>query len=241
MRPADHYAAGMNHRRTVPLAVLAAALFVPAVGCDPAPEADGGLTAAGRSVILRDLRGAFPLAEIARDVDPADGRAPAIAAALANAREVAAHRLRGADGNSVYLHPDGHREAVYDAAGELVRDGINDESYNYFHPSGDSLRHFTFDALPWLAFGNSPDDPTTPGERAGAFAADLAAGVDRAGRGADPPARPDLGVDGAGEAVAVLAAAADRGGVPDFFTAAPSAERTARFAAGLREVLGAAK
>ena len=134
MRRAVRYAAGMNHRRTVPLAVLTAALFVPAVGCDPAPEADGGLTAAGRSVILRDLRGAFPLAEIVRDFDPADGRAPAIAAALASAREVAAHRLRGADGNTVYLHPDGHREAVYDAAGDLVRDGDQRRVVQLFPP-----------------------------------------------------------------------------------------------------------
>ena len=219
-----------------------------AAGCgdgpDPGPAdpggraADGSPSPAGRAEMLREMRAGLPLERLVAALDPADPRLAAAFAALAETREVAAHRLRGADENVVYVDPAGRREAVYDAAGDLVTD-YNAGSYNYFPAAADPPRHFTFDTLPWLAFGASRDDPTAPAERADAFARDLAAGAARAaGPGAGPVGRPDLAVPGTAEAAAVLLAAADRGGVPDFLAAAPPPADVPKFAAGLRAALG---
>ncbi len=56
-------------------------------------------------------------------------------AILKNTYEVRIHQQNGAKDNQVYVHQDGHREAVFDKNGKLVQDGINDGSYNYYHPS----------------------------------------------------------------------------------------------------------
>lgn len=88
--------------------------------------------------------------------------------------------MRGAKANEVYLGPDGHSEAVYDAAGDLVRDPVNQGSYNYAHPVAQPLRHFVADILPWLRWGNASDDPTSVKERTDAYLMDLQDGLHRA-------------------------------------------------------------
>jgi hypothetical protein len=133
---------------------------------------------------------------------------------LRNTSEVEIHKMRGAEKNQVYLGPDGKREAVYDANGKLVRDGINDGSYNYFHPSDDPLRHFTFDILPWLMAGQSQRDPTTVEERTRAYAPDVYAGLIRAlqaARKTKPLTIPDVNHPGEIEAAAFLLKAIERG------------------------------
>src|SRR5687767_6932102 len=100
------------------------------------------------SVIGRIQRGEIPSEQLAK-----------LALILEHTSEVEIHRLRGAEKNKTYLAPDGKQEAVYDDRGKLVKDGINDGSYNYFHPRDDALRHFTFDILPWLLLGQSQRDP----------------------------------------------------------------------------------
>lgn len=99
---------------------------------------------------------------------------------LSKTTEVYIHRMRGADDNQVYLHKDGHSEAVFDVNEELVKDGLNDGSYNYFHPSDQPLRHFFFDIHPWITWGMSDHDPTDEKERIRAYLADLEGGIRRA-------------------------------------------------------------
>lgn len=96
---------------------------------------------------------------------------------LFNTSEVRIHQLRGAIGNQVYLHKDGHMEVVFDSEGNLVKDGINDGSYNYAHPTKDPIMHFVLDILPWLILGNSRRDPTTLTERLEAYIKDLESGL----------------------------------------------------------------
>jgi len=96
---------------------------------------------------------------------------------LAHTSEASIHQMRGATGNQVFRHTDGHREAVYDKDGKLVQDGINDGSYNYAHPVEEPLKHFNRDILPWILWGNSRTDPTTVEERLDAYSRSLGGGL----------------------------------------------------------------
>ena len=92
---------------------------------------------------------------------------------LSNCKEIAIHQQRGAKENRIYLGPKGHREAVYDSSGKIVRDGINDGTYNYAHPHDDPINHFTEDILPWILWGATRSDSTSMEERLRAYAIDL--------------------------------------------------------------------
>ena len=62
--------------------------------------------------------------------------------------------------NVKFVSPDGHREVIYNYAGNIVLDSRDIGTYN-FSPSGTlfgSIGHFFADMLPWLIFGND-DDP----------------------------------------------------------------------------------
>lgn len=91
--------------------------------------------------------------------------------------ETAQHNMRGASGNVVCIHVDGHQEAVFDAAGKLVTDDANKASYNYGDPGRQPLRHFLLDTVPWIILGNTRNDPTTFGERFGTWTRDLKDGA----------------------------------------------------------------
>src|SRR5262245_23702278 len=122
------------------------------------------LTESAQSKFVNDLHHSLGLSDLVRRVVGGkidNAKIRVIAAILRNSNEIEIHRMRGGGNNKVFLHPDGHQEAVYDGNGLLVQDGINDGSYNYFHPQQDALRHFTFDIAPWLLFGQSRTDPTT--------------------------------------------------------------------------------
>ena len=85
------------------------------------------------------------------------------------------HKMRNEDQNKVYTNPDG-REAVYDKNGQLVTNEYNKGSYNY--GSYDKpLTKFLVDILPWIAFGNSPEDPTNQEERLFYYLKDLNYGI----------------------------------------------------------------
>lgn len=63
--------------------------------------------------------------------------------------------------NVKYVSPDGYREAIYDAWGQLIADVRDIGTYN-FSPSGTlwgDIRHFFVDVLPWMIFGNGDKDP----------------------------------------------------------------------------------
>jgi len=173
----------------------------------------------------------------------------AIAAILRNTNEAEIHRMRGGGHNVVYVSPDGHQEAVYDGNHNLVKDGINDGSYNYFHPQKDALRHFSFDIAPWLLFGQSEDDPTTRVERVHAYSADLYEGVMRtlaAPRTNDKRDDVDLKEPGCAEAVAILLLAMERGNAEEMVRVVSLPEKGSnrdlvplvnKFEAGLREMI----
>ena len=99
---------------------------------------------------------------------------------LSNTSETRIHQLRGASENKMYLHKDGHKEAVYDRKGKLVKDGINDGSYNYAHPVNEPFQHFNKDILPWIVWGNSRTDPTKVKERLEAYSVALGQGLGKA-------------------------------------------------------------
>lgn len=88
--------------------------------------------------------------------------------------------MRGATENTLFLHKDGHKEAVYDAKGQLVQDGINDGSYNYEHPVKNPFGHYIKDIEPWIKWGASPLDPTNVEERTYAYMGDLEGGIRKA-------------------------------------------------------------
>ena len=100
-------------------------------------------------------------------------------AILRNTYEVCIHQQNGAIDNKVYVSKDGHKEAVYGKDGKLVQDGVNDGSYNYFHPSEQPLRHFTADISPWIMWGQSRTDNTTVTSRIYAYMGDLEGGIRR--------------------------------------------------------------
>lgn len=95
---------------------------------------------------------------------------------LVHTQELEIHQLNGAVENQVFLHKDGHKEAVYDGSGKLVNDCLNQGSYNYYHPYQYPLGHFTADILPWLIFGNCRNDPSTKEQRIKAYVSDLRLG-----------------------------------------------------------------
>ncbi len=98
---------------------------------------------------------------------------------LQNTHEVCIHQQNGAKDNTVYLSPDGHKEAVYGKDKKLVKDGVNDGSYNYFHPTEQPLLHFSFDISPWIMWGQSRTDHTTVESRIYAYMGDLEGGINR--------------------------------------------------------------
>ena len=96
---------------------------------------------------------------------------------LGSTSELPIHQLRGKTGNKLYLHKDGHKEAVFDAEGKLVKDGMNNGSYNYAHPVKEPLKHFNQDILPWILMGSSRADPTSVKERLEAYSRALGVGL----------------------------------------------------------------
>ena len=67
-----------------------------------------------------------------------------------------------------YVSPDGkHRENIFNYAGDEVITAVEDEgTYNYASPDW-PLEHGVLDILPWIRYGNEPEDPTTWNKRIG--------------------------------------------------------------------------
>ncbi len=72
------------------------------------------------------------------------------------------HQYTSPDKTNVkFVSPDGHREVIYNSAGDMVLDSRDIGTYN-FSPSGTfwgGIGHFFADMLPWYLFGNDDDDP----------------------------------------------------------------------------------
>ena len=83
------------------------------------------------------------------------------------------HQFTAGDGhNQKWVSPDGRQEAIYDPDGDLVTDPRDYGTYNFASPTDNGAGHFVDDVLPWIFYGNSEDDSTTPEQRLKAFVVD---------------------------------------------------------------------
>ncbi len=109
---------------------------------------------------------------------------------LTNTRELRVHQMNGAIHNRVYVRDEG-QEAVFlfdvdesgkdiDGTGKLVKDCLNQGSFNYYHYYDQPLGHFSADMLPWLVWGNCKDDPSSLNQRIEAYMLDFREGFQRA-------------------------------------------------------------
>ncbi len=175
------------------------------------------LSESDQATFIKQLHASVSLAECITRIE--NGKVPkkslqAVVAILRNMHEVEIHRMRGASENKVYVSKDGKKEAVYDREGKVVKDGINDGSYNYFGEREDPLKHLTFDIAPWLLFGSSRNDPTSCQERAHAYAADVFAAIALALQAESDDSDvvlPKLDERGNVEAMALIVSAIERG------------------------------
>lgn len=139
---------------------------------------------------------------------------------LKHTSETSSHQLGGAFGNSFFLHENGHKEVVFDSNKQLVQDGINDGSYNYFPAETSPLRHFTYDTQPWIELGHSKKDPHTPDDRIDALGADLFSGLMRALKEGLPEkliSHHDLNEHGQAEGLAAMLDAIQLGQAEELF------------------------
>ena len=73
-------------------------------------------------------------------------------------REYSVYHMHDAPGNSKYVSPDGHFEAVYDENGRLVTSDQNRGTFNYYSPNEwGGVPHVIVDVIPYWVFGNSTD------------------------------------------------------------------------------------
>ena len=80
------------------------------------------------------------------------------------------HQFTSKDKSNVkWVSPDGRLEVIFDANGKRVTASEDYGTYNYSDPITNPLGHFTQDVVPWLVWGNSPDDSTTRAQRFNAF------------------------------------------------------------------------
>jgi hypothetical protein len=140
---------------------------------------------------------------------------------LKNTGEYYAHNLNGAVGNQVFVHPDGHSEAVYDKNNQPVKDGINDPSYNYFSRLKEPLKHFSFDSNAWIIWGNTREDTTSKKERLKAFSMDFGGGIIGALQEMDQLKTintDNFSADGQLQAIAIILLAIEKGKAFELFS-----------------------
>ena len=76
----------------------------------------------------------------------------------------ALHQYTSKDKTNIkYVSPDGHREVIFNSAGNIVTDSRDIGTYNFKPASGkwyseESIKHFFADILPWFFLGNADDD-----------------------------------------------------------------------------------
>ncbi len=80
------------------------------------------------------------------------------------------HQFTAPDGKEYikYVSPDGKREIIVDSDGNIVTADEDMGTYNYADPKF-LLEHGLLDVLPWMRYGNTPEDSTEWYERIGGF------------------------------------------------------------------------
>ncbi len=80
------------------------------------------------------------------------------------------HQFTASDGKEYtkYVSPDGKREIIVDSNGNIVTADEDMGTYNYADPKF-LLEHGLLDVLPWIRYGNTPEDSTEWYERIGGF------------------------------------------------------------------------
>lgn len=100
---------------------------------------------------------------------------------LRNTPEVNIHRMRGETKNVVYVikkkNKHGYSEAVFDENKQPVTNSYNQASFNFYLYETEPIKHFGYDMLPWLEWGNTRDDPTSFKERLFYYTLDLNIGI----------------------------------------------------------------
>ena len=193
-----------------------------------ASTASGQLTGKSQNRFVAALRLSEEIASKADHLKTGESANSAVAKVvflLSNTYETEVHRMQGQKENETYLHKDGKQEAVYDKNGKLVKDGINDGSYNYYHPKKDSLRHLTFDMAPWIMLGASRKDPTSLKERVHAYSAEIFAAISRIrkdGKSEGEEHESTLEKLGEAEAAAMILMAIEKGSADNFLKALDS-------------------
>ncbi len=116
-----------------------------------------------------------------RDYTPSANELSAIHFILKNTRENNIHKMRGETKNVVYVKTQkdehGYSEAVFDENKQLVTNSYNQGSFNYYLFEIEPIKHFGYDMLPWLEWGNTKDDPTIFNERLFYYTLDLNLGI----------------------------------------------------------------
>jgi RHS repeat-associated protein len=67
----------------------------------------------------------------------------------------------GNEENKKFVSPDGHSEAIFDYMNNPVTDALNMPTYNRADPTSNPIGHTILDVIPYVIWGNSPDDPTS--------------------------------------------------------------------------------
>ncbi|ARN56995.1 hypothetical protein STSP1_01388 [Sedimentisphaera salicampi] len=79
---------------------------------------------------------------------------------LSGAKDNYHQQGQGNENNQKWVSPSGKCEVVYDSTGQnIVTDPVNMGTYNFF-PDTEPMNHLNYDVLPYIRWGNSPDDPT---------------------------------------------------------------------------------
>lgn len=103
----------------------------------------------------------------------------AIYTVLQNTPELHMHQMNGEVDNTVYIHPVKGYEIVKDKNGNIIKEGPNMGTYNYYLYNKEPLHHFLYDIEPWIRWGSYEKDPTSLNQRIKFYLMDLRIGTEK--------------------------------------------------------------
>ena len=119
-----------------------------------------------RNTVLGTVSGHYLRNKLNKDLPQNDADAKAQGWRKLSSKEDAMHQFKTHDGvrNSKWISPDGHREVVFTGKGanqHITKDPIDAGTYNFYDPQKHPIGHTLVDALPYVFWGNTANDPTT--------------------------------------------------------------------------------